>query len=82
MLRSTEMFAAFWVIVGLVGILLLRNAFYGLRRYGGDRNRMLLGFYFMFLVILGYLLINTTFRVMSLVQVATEGTDSGLSSAG
>ena len=69
------MLILFWVIVALVGILLIKNARYAFRQYLTDRNRLILSLYFLFLFILGYMVIRITFRVISLVQVATEDTN-------
>jgi len=68
------MLILFWVIVVLVGVLLTKNARYAIRRYASDRNRLLLTLYFVFLVILGTMIIHITSRVISLVQAASEDT--------
>ncbi len=66
------MLVAFWVVVGLVGILLFQNARNVVAQYMIDQRKAKLVIYIGPLLVLGYLFLHITSRTMSLVQVAQE----------
>jgi len=63
----------FWIIVGLVGVLLLRNAHYAVREYFRNRNKIVLSIYMTFLIALGVIVTQLTYRLIEFVQAAQEG---------
>ena len=60
------------IVLILVGYLLISNGLYAFRQFLSNRNHLLLGTYFFFLIVLGYLLLHVTKRMMDLVQTAKE----------
>lgn len=62
----------FLVIVVLTGLLLIPNALYAFRRFMVERNVVWLTVYFMFLAILGFLLVHVSHRTVEIVLQARE----------
>jgi hypothetical protein len=62
----------YWVIAALVGLLWYRNTRYAIKQYLANRNYVLFTFYMVLLIGLGYLLVNITAHVMTLVQASQE----------
>lgn len=62
----------FWVVTALVAVLLSRNARYAVREYLAKRNRVIFSVYVTFLLILGYLLIHVTSRILDITEQIHE----------
>jgi len=63
---------AFGVIILLVGVLLIPNALYAVRRFMASKDRVWFVTYMTFLIALAYLLIHIAVRTVDVVQSAKE----------
>ena len=66
----------YWVVAVLVGVLWFKNTRYALKQYLANRQKMIFTIYMAFLLILGFLIVHVTSRVMSLVQASQDVIDA------
>lgn len=62
------MLICYCVIAALVVALVFKNTRYAIRQYFADRNRAILTVYLSFLMLLGYLILHMSYRLIDAIQ--------------